>query len=77
LRKLLGGCSTPISALAEIKGSQVYFKGNILSLDGSEKAEIEKIAEVNNSADLGKLAGEELLAKGGEEIAENIRHAAK
>jgi hydroxymethylbilane synthase len=77
LRKLLGGCSTPISALAEIKGSQVYFKGNILSLDGSEKAEIEKIAEVSNSADLGKLVGEELLAKGGEEIAENIRHAAK
>src|SRR4030095_5718624 len=77
LRKLLGGCSTPISALAEIKGSQVYFKGNILSLDGREKVEIEKIAEAKNSTDLGKLAGEELLAKGGEEIAENIRHAAK
>jgi len=75
LRKLLGGCSTPISALAEIKGTRVYFKGNILSLDGREKVEVEKIADLKASANLGKLAAEELLANGGEEIAENIRHA--
>jgi hydroxymethylbilane synthase len=77
LRKLLGGCSTPISALAEIKELQVHFKGNILSLDGREKVEIEKIVDIKNSASLGDMAAEELLAKGGEEIAENIRHAAK
>jgi len=77
LRQLLGGCSTPISALAEIKKSQVYFKGNILSLDGREKVEVEKIAEVKSSTGLGKFAAEELLANGGEEIAGNIRHAAK
>ncbi len=77
LRKLLGGCSTPISALAEIKESQVHFKGNILSLDGRKKVEIEKIVDVKSSATLGDLAAEELLAKGGEEIAENIRHATK
>jgi hydroxymethylbilane synthase len=77
LRKLLGGCSTPISALAEIKELHVHFKGNILSLDGREKVEIEKIADIKNSASLGDMAAEELLAKGGEEIAENIRHAAK
>ena len=77
LRKLLGGCSTPISALAEIKELQVHFKGNILSLDGRKKVEIEKIVDLKNSASLGDLAAEELLAKGGEEIAENIRHAAK
>ena len=77
LRKLLGGCSTPISALAEIKELQVHFKGNILSLDGRKKVEIEKIVDRKDSARLGDLAAEELLAKGGEEIAENIRHAAK
>jgi len=77
LRKLLGGCSTPISALAEIKELQVHFKGNILSLDGTEKIEIEKIADIKSSANLGELAAEELLTKGGEEIAENIRHATK
>jgi hydroxymethylbilane synthase len=77
LRTLLGGCSTPISAFAEIIGSQVHFKGNILSIDGREKAEIEKIVAAKSSVGLGKLAAEELLAKGGEEIAGSIRHAAK
>jgi hydroxymethylbilane synthase len=77
LRTLLGGCSTPISAFAEITGSQVHFKGNILSVDGREKVEIEKIVATKNSAGLGKLAAGELLAKGGEEIAGSIRHGAK
>ncbi|WP_315819881.1 hypothetical protein [Paraflavitalea speifideaquila] len=42
LRTLLGGCSTPISALAEIKHEQIYFQGNILSIDGQQKVSIEK-----------------------------------
>src|SRR6185503_4625767 len=34
LRTLLGGCSTPISALAEIEDEELFFRGHILSLDG-------------------------------------------
>jgi len=34
LKTLMGGCSTPISALAEIENNNVHFKGNIFSLDG-------------------------------------------
>ncbi|MEJ7822786.1 MAG: hydroxymethylbilane synthase, partial [Chitinophagaceae bacterium] len=34
LRTLLGGCSTPISALAEVKNDKIIFKGNICSPDG-------------------------------------------
>ena len=41
LRTLLGGCSTPISAYAEIKHDQLLFKGNMLSVDGKEKVSIE------------------------------------
>lgn len=77
LRKLLGGCSTPISALAKIKDGHIHFKGNILSLDGEEKVEIERIVELKDSDNLGKKAAEELLSKGGKEIADEIRHAAK
>ncbi|MFI5186409.1 MAG: hydroxymethylbilane synthase [Chitinophagales bacterium] len=77
LRKLLGGCSTPISALAEIQNDRVHFKGNILSLDGSDKIEIERSGELKNAIHLGSQAAEELLAKGGAEIAERIRHGAK
>jgi hydroxymethylbilane synthase len=78
LRTLLGGCSTPISAYAEIKDDQLFFKGNILSLDGKEKAEIELVESIGSSnEDLGLRAANKLLENGGDTIAEKIRAAAK
>jgi len=77
LRALLGGCSTPISALAEIKKGIVSFRGNIISIDGREKAEIEKTIEVSNANMLGEKAAAELLLKGGKKIADSIRNGAK
>jgi len=75
LRALLGGCSTPISALAAIVDGQVRFEGNILSLDGKEKASIEKTIPINNSDNLGVIAAKELLTNGGQVIADQIQHA--
>ena len=75
LRALLGGCSTPISALATIQNGQVHFEGNILSLDVKEKATIEKTVAVNNSDSLGVIAAKELLQNGGQAIADQIQHA--
>jgi len=74
LRALLGGCSTPISALATIVNGQVHFEGNILSLNGKEKATIEKTIAINNSNNLGVIAAKELLANGGQVIADQIQH---
>jgi hydroxymethylbilane synthase len=73
LRTLYGGCSTPISALAVIKNDVVYFKGNILSLDGKEKAELESSASIFDSLNLGAKTALQLLQKGGQAIAENFR----
>lgn len=73
LRCLLGGCSTPISALAEIVSGEIFFKGNIFSPDGKRKAEIEKKAALHDAKDLGRMAAEELLLNGGQEIADGIR----
>ena len=75
LRTLLGGCSTPISALAEIEDGELYFDGHILSLDGSKKVEIEKILPLDMANGIGRLAAEELLERGGREIADSIRKA--
>jgi len=75
LRTLLGGCSTPISALAQVKDGNIIFNGNILSVDGKEKVEIEKIIPLSEAAGLGKTAAEYLLANGGEKIAAGIRNA--
>lgn len=74
LRTLMGGCSTPISALAVISGEEVIFEGNILSIDGTQKAEISKRSQITESAGMGSRAALEILEKGGKQIAENIRN---
>ena len=73
LSALLGGCSTPISAYAEIKNDDVHFSGNIFSLDGKQKAEFETSVPVVEASDLGFYAAEELLKNGGQQIADSIR----
>ncbi len=75
LRTLMGGCSTPISALAEIKKGKVNFKCNILSLDGKEKAETSFGGYlINNALDLGVTAANYILENGGRKIAKKIRN---
>lgn len=75
LRVLMGGCTTPISALATIQENTVHFRGNVLSLDGKQKAEIEKEVPVSEAGTLGEQAAEEILQKGGASIIESIRNA--
>jgi hydroxymethylbilane synthase len=77
LRTLLGGCSTPISALAEIEEDELFFRGNIFSVDGKQKLETEKILPVYKADIIGIEAAKELLQNGAQEIADNIRNAAK
>jgi hydroxymethylbilane synthase len=74
LRALLGGCATPISALAEVRENTVFFKGNILSVDGKEKIEISKQASIPEALYLGKEAAAELLSLGGQKILDGIRN---
>ena len=73
LRAVLGGCSTPISALAEYNGDEIYFRGNILSTNGKQKVEIAKITAVNNVEGLGARLAMELLENGGKEIADSLQ----
>ena len=72
LRTLLGGCSTPISALAEVKDGTIIFKGNICSVDGKEKIEIEKTGLIKDSNGLGINAANQILK---DTKAQNIIHA--
>ena len=77
LRALMGGCSTPISAYAEIKDDELHFRGSILSLDGKQKAEYETTVSIPEAVHLGDEAAEEILNTGGRIIAEEIRNAGK
>ncbi len=83
LKTLLGGCSTPVSALAEIKDNVLSFRGSIFSIDGKEKAAIEKniiLDEGNSDFDkinFGVECANSVLQNGGANIAQKIRDAAK
>jgi hydroxymethylbilane synthase len=77
LRTLLGGCSTPIIALAEIINGKLQFRGNILSPDGKEKTEIEMKQLVAESYDLGIKAAEKLFKNGAQMIVDSIQNVSK
>lgn len=75
LKTLIGGCSTPISALAEVTNDEILFRGNILSIDGKEKMEISRICPVEAASQLGITAAQELLSKGADKIVATIRNS--
>lgn len=75
LKTLLGGCATPISALAEWKDGYITFRGHILSVDGKEKIETSFHKAALQCGDLGRKAAEELLARGADKIVNSIRNA--
>ena len=75
LRGLMGGCSTPISGLAEIKDGNVTFKGNLLTPDGWLKKEVSLLATNAKAGEMGKIAAETIIANGGQEILDQLRDA--
>ena len=77
LKGLMGGCSTPISALAQIEEELLIFKGNIYSLDGKQKYEIEKTVKTSEAEGLGERCALELLDEGAKTIVEQIRNTDK
>ena len=74
LSGLLGGCSTPIGALAEIDGDDIYFRGNLLDPSGERMVSVEKRISQELGASLGISAAHELLSSGGNEILEQQEH---
>jgi hydroxymethylbilane synthase len=75
LAGLLGGCSTPIGALAEVEGEDIFFRGILLDESGRKKFIIEKKVSVELAAALGTSAAHELLAGGAHELIERKQHA--
>lgn len=76
LRVLMGGCSTPISALAEINEDKILFRGSICSINGKQKIEVKKEIIIAESDLLGTVAAQELLANNEvQQILADIRNA--
>ena len=73
LRALMGGCSTPIAALAIIEGNDVVLKGNILSMDCLEKIDIEMKMPIALAENLGVKAAHDILLKGADKLIKTLQ----
>ena len=78
LKKLEGGCTAPIGALATYIDDEIRFEGVLLSIDGIEKLHIERVLPANGDyANFGNECAEEILTNGGTQLMEQIRNQLK
>lgn len=73
LAALHGGCAVPIAAHAEIQQDQLFFRGNIFSLDSKHKCEVELSFDLAQANVAGALAAQEILRTGAEDIIKTFR----
>ena len=77
LRKLEGGCTAPIGALATINEKQIDFEGVLFSLDGKQKFTIKKSCNFDSYIDFGQNCANEILQMGGKSLMEELRKELK
>lgn len=77
LKVLEGGCTAPIGALAKINGNEIHFIGNLFSIDGKEKLEIEKTVPMEEWKKIGFYCAQEVLQNGGTKLMAKIKNNLK
>jgi hydroxymethylbilane synthase len=79
LKTLEGGCTAPIGAIAAYneKEDTIHFKGVLLSIDGKQKLEIEKVVAVSEWKKLGFNLAQEILNNGGTALMAEIKNQLK
>jgi hydroxymethylbilane synthase len=79
LKTLEGGCTAPIGAIAKYneKEDTIHFKGVLLSIDGKQILEIEKIVAISEWKKLGFNSAQEILNNGGKELMIEIKKSLK
>ena len=78
LKKLEGGCTAPIGALATYVDDEIRFEGILLSIDGKQRIHIEKTVPVSQDfSNFGNDCADEVLKNGGAELMAVIRRQLK
>lgn len=72
LRELMGGCSMPIGALAQINGDNVSFVGCVLTKDGKRMAKAEIEAPIAEADQIANKAAQQIWNSGGRQIIETF-----
>lgn len=73
LRKLEGGCTAPIGALATMNDNQITLKAGLFGLDGKEKYIIEESTGLDKTDGFGKRCAELVLQQGGDQLMKELR----
>ena len=66
LAELDGSCETPIAGLAELNGSQLRLRGEVLRPDGSEAIGDDVTGPIESGAEMGREIARKLLAQAGD-----------
>ncbi|KPA21018.1 Porphobilinogen deaminase [Shimia sp. SK013] len=66
LAALDGSCETPIAGLAELDGSTLRLRGEVLRPDGSESITDDRTAPIEDGAELGEAMARDVLAQAGD-----------
>jgi hydroxymethylbilane synthase len=77
LKTLEGGCTAPIGALARIIEDDIHFVGNLLSIDGTQKLEVDRKVDISEWKKLGYNLAQEILNNGGTELMKSIKENLK
>lgn len=79
LRRLEGGCTAPIGALATYNEDEdtIHFEGVLFSIDGQQKIAINKVVPIQEWKNLGYHSAEEILNNGGTELMKTIKETLK
>jgi hydroxymethylbilane synthase len=78
LKKLEGGCTAPIGALATFIDDEIRFEGVLLSIDGKQRLHIEKVMPADGDySTFGFDCADEILNNGGVALMEMIRSQLK
>jgi hydroxymethylbilane synthase len=78
LSALMGGCSTPIGALAEMEEDRIRFRGNVCGLDGETCLSVDRTFYLDAAPDhvitaLARAAANELLSQGAASLIQKMQ----
>jgi hydroxymethylbilane synthase len=73
LRKLQGGCSVPVYALATLDGNQLTIKGGVVSLDGQERLHAEFSGKASEPFELGSCLADAVIEQGADVLLRKIK----
>lgn len=71
LRRLGGGCSVPIAALAQVRDEEVFLRGVVLTSDGRQRLEGQRRGLAVAAEEVGQALAEELLQQGAAALLES------